>query len=247
MIPVREIVHDDVIQDLWGGGYTIIARRMLHPDPFHVPPQLVPHGRSYQWWHLIHDKFHFECSPGKSTGWAPVPASRHDGLFMPAGHVGDIEVNGLGLFEKSKVEVDQEHAKQIAAAQKPLQDWGDRVREIGFTGGVRVVDQGGNITSIAMDAPGEVLERKDAKTIETTVAIPPDMMPHMSAIFAERDRLEVEVVLKDRTLKPGEIADKFFAAIQSDQGALWWPTLRAILLPIAVENVRKTMKDTDHE
>src|SRR6267142_5671283 len=102
---VREIISRDIIDDLWGAGYTILPRRR-HADPFHVPVEMVPQGRSYQWMHLIHDKFHFIGSRGDySLGWSPVPASRHDGYFLPAGYIGDIEVNGLGLFEKPKFEV----------------------------------------------------------------------------------------------------------------------------------------------
>ena len=117
MSVVSEIITQDQIQDLWGCGFTIVARNR-GPDPFHVPADMVPQGRSYQWWHLVHDKFHFDRHGDGSSGWAPVPASRHDGYFMPFGHTGDIEVQGLGLFEKSKVEVDQDRAQNIAAAHK---------------------------------------------------------------------------------------------------------------------------------
>lgn len=233
MKSARDVVSREVIDDLWGSGFTVIRRGMLHPDLFNVPQQIVPFGRSYQWWHLVHDRFHF------SSGWAPVPASRHDGLFMPAGHVGDIEVNGLGLFEKSKVEVDQEKAAQIEAAKAPLKQWGDALQDSGFTGGARVVDQGGNETTFG---DPDTFKRDDAKAIETTVGVPADLLPHMVELFKERDRLEATVVKRDRSLKPGDIATKFYAAVEADPAAPWWPTLRAILLPIAVQNVRKTLR-----
>ncbi len=117
MKPIREVVSRDIIEDLWGAGYTILPRKR-HADPFFVPPELIPQGRSYQWMHLIHDRAWFD-----GTGWAAVPASRHDGYYMPAGHIGDIEVNGLGLFEKPKFEVDADKAAQNAAARKQVDDW----------------------------------------------------------------------------------------------------------------------------
>ena len=44
------------------------------------------------------------------------------------------------------------------------------------------------------------------------------------------------------TLKPGKIADLFHAAVEDNErdgtSFQWWPTLRAILLPMAVDNVR---------
>jgi len=67
------------------------------------------------------------------------------------------------------------------------------------------------------------------------------MTPYMGQIFAERDRLKEEILLPDRNLKPGAIADKFYRAIDHNPEAPWWPTLHAILLPIAIENVRRSL------
>jgi hypothetical protein len=253
MSVVSEIITQDQIQDLWGCGFTIVARNR-HPDPFHVPAEMVPQGRSYQWWHLVHDKFHFD-RPGGDSGWAPVPASRHDGYFMPFGHVGAIEVLGLGLFEKSKFEVDQEREQQKADALKPMQDWASKMADFGFEGGARVVGDMSGMEAVVttVDAKTgvstnievieiEAIELPKERVIELVSEIPRTMFPHMSAIFAERDRLKDEVVLPDRSLKSGEIADKFYAAIDADKSLPWWPTLHAILLPIAIENVRKSLK-----
>lgn len=238
-----DYISEDAIQDLWGIGYTIVKR--TGGDPFNVPPEMVPHTRSYQWWHLIHDKFHFHREGEGTSGWAPVPASRHDGYFMPFGHAGNIEVQGLGLFEKSKVEVNQELAANTAAAHKLTTDW---IEEHGgiFSGAVTV---GGVQLPVGDEAlakkmagdDGDLYAVSKTKTIETRVKIPKDMFPHMLAIFEERDRLEAEVVKPDRSLQPGDIADKFYTAIDADKAAPWWPTLRAILLPIAVANVRKQL------
>lgn len=233
---VSEIITQDQIQDLWGCGFTIVARRQ-HPDPFFVPQEMVPQGRSYQWWHLIHDKFHFHRDGGNFSGWAPVPASRHDGYFMPFGHTGDIEVNGLGLFEKSKFEVDQERKEQTSVAYKKVDDW---IKNTGaeFSGSVRIGDAALDVG----DEPRDVFASSKSKTLETTVKIPKEMVPHMAAIFAERDRLKDEIVLPDRSIMPGPLADKFYAAVEEDKSLPWWPTLHAILLPIAIENVRKGLK-----
>lgn len=234
---VSEIITQDQIQDLWGCGFTIVARNR-HPDPFFVPQEMVPQGRSYQWWHLVHDKFHFHREGDSKTGWAPVPASRHDGYFMPFGHVGDIEVNGLGLFEKPKFEVDQERQSQVAAAMKPVSDWIDKNCALGLTGEIKF----GDVAMGVGDPPKDVFASSKSKTLEAAVKIPKEMGPHMAAIFVERDRLKDEIVQPDRMLVPGPIADQFYAAVQDDKSLPWWPTLHAILLPIAIENVRKSLK-----
>lgn len=243
MSAVTEIVTTDQIHDLWGCGYTILPRAR-HPDPFFVPPEIIPQGRSYQWWHLVHDKFHFNRD-GHDSGWATVPASRHDGYFMPFGISGSIEVNGLGLFEKSKVEVDQERGAQIAAAHKQVSDWVDKTGGM-FSGEVKFGDisttVGDEVLAETLRTGPDVYAVSKTKTVETTVKIPKDMVPHMAAIFTERDRLKEEWVRPDRSIAPGTVADQFYAAIHADKSAPWWPTLHAILLPIAIENVRKSLQ-----
>jgi hypothetical protein len=233
-----DYVTEDQIQDLWGIGFTIV-KRVRHPDPFHVPAEMVPQSRAYQWWHLVQDKVNFE------HGWAPVPASRHDGYFMPFGHKGAIEIGGLGLFEKSKMEVQQELDANKAAAHKQLENWIGKTGAIGISGSVKVggVDFGVGDETVAQ----AVTFNPDTKTIDTVVKVPKDMIEHMPAIFEERDRLSAEIVLPDRTLKKGDIADRFYEAIESDKGAPWWPTLYAILLPIAIENVRKRLTEEKND
>lgn len=227
MKPVREVVTREIIDDLWGAGYTILPRAR-HPDPFHMPAEMVPQGRAYQWMHLVHDKYHY------SVGWAAVPASRHDGYFMPAGFVGDIEVNGLGLFEKPKFEVDQELAANTAAAHKAVDDW--KAKWGGqFSGDVSV--------------NGERTEIGETKTIENTTAIPKDMVPYIAQIFEERDYLG-KLYAEDQasnepnwsTVTISEIAGKMEDAMRTEPGAPKWPTLNGIILPYAIKNVRSRIK-----
>lgn len=236
MKPVCDVVSTEVIEALWEAGYTILPRRR-GSDPFEIDQKFIPQGRAYQWFHLVHDKVRFE-----HTGWAQVPASRHDGYFMPAGTAGAIEVNGLGLFEKPKDEVDKELAENANKAHKLVDDWiaktgaefsghikaGDEAREVGHD--KRIKD--------AIKESTGTFANPETKTIDTIVQIPRDMAHLIKEILDERDLLEGEVVQKDRTLKPGEIADRFYAAVEADPCAPWWPTLRAILLPMAIDNVR---------
>jgi hypothetical protein len=230
--------YRQAINDLWGEGYTLVRR---HPDPFHIEQSLIPRGRSYQW----------NDTPDKE-GWRTVPFSRHPGVFAPILYSDDgpIVVQGLYLCERPEVEVKDAHAAAAEKARKQSDDfWADRAKEFagaGFplSGSVRV----GTQTQLGeLDTLDEREFVTSRNTIETTVKVPRDMVPHMAAIFAERDRLESEIVLPDRTLKPGPIADKFYAAVNVSKGAPWWPTLLAILLPIAVDNVRKSLKETTNE
>jgi hypothetical protein len=230
----------DQLHDLWGAGFTIAPRPR---DPFEIDPKLIPRGMTYQW--------NRECGGYLPNDWRPVPNARHPGLFAPWGTGGDVEVGGLFLCERPEQITRRSREQETTKAKQLIDDWAMKAAADGITGSVCVGTQTAEgkldaLTSIEI-GPGEmdvtkVVEIGSTKTIETTVGVPTDMFPYMNEVFRERDRLEAELVRKDRTLVPGPIADKFYAAIEADKAAPWWPTLRAILLPIAVENVRAELK-----
>lgn len=237
MSAVTDILTTDQLHDLWSAGYTITLRLR---DPFEIPAHLVPRGVSYQWNPIQPDpevKHH-------ASGWSPVPYSRHEGFFAPWGAPGDIQIGGLALCEKSTEAVTDLKRQAMRAAEKQVEDWAAKAGEDGLVGSVRIVS--GDGTEVRERSVGDTYERPTSRTIETTVKVPKDMTQHMAAVFDERDRLENEIVQPDRTLKPGPIADKFYAAMEEDPGAPWWPTLKAIILPIAIENVRAKLKETSN-
>jgi hypothetical protein len=241
MKPVREIVSREIIDDLWGAGYSILPRAR-HPDPFHVPAEMVPQGRSYQWFDLKHDKFHYGDDE-HNTGWAPVPAARHDGYFMPAGFIGDIEVSGLGLFEKPKFEVERDRAAAIQKAQ----DAGDPAKFFagkGFSGSVTI----GTQTKLGELDTVKATEIGSTKTIENITKIPRELTPCIAQIFEERDRLahalqnawDDNLALTD---DQAAITKRYRLAVEEDSGVARWPTLNAMILPYAIAIVRKRIAE----
>lgn len=71
-------------------------------DRLRIDPSLIPDGMTYLW---VTDSILGQPQPQwrarrARTGWTPVPASRHDGMFMPKGFEGEINVDGLVLCEK---------------------------------------------------------------------------------------------------------------------------------------------------
>ncbi len=245
MSVVTEIITTDQIHELWGSGFTVVERLR---DRFEIPAHFIPPGRSYQW-----------NDVPNGPGWISVPHSRHPGWFGPYGMTGDIVVGGLYLCEKPAEDVKRARADQVKAAHKPLEDWAERNRM--FTGGARIVEQYDNETLVSTIMPSEkvvfkteildnveTIERPKERTIEVVSKVPPDMMPHMSAVFRERDRLKDLVVRPDRSLDPDSvITQQFYKATDEDKSLPWWPTLHAIILPYAIDNVRKALKETDHE
>lgn len=228
---VRDIIDRQIIDDLWGAGYTILPRNR-HVDPFFVPPEIIPQGRAYQWMHLVHDKFHYGHG-----GWAAVSASRHDGYFMPAGFVGDIEVNGLGLFEKPKFEVEQERTMSAAAAHKAVDDWGGKW---------------GSQFSGETVVSGERTEIGETKTIEDTTKIPRDMVPYIAQIFEERDALYNSLVSRWNaglalTAWESAIKTAYEVQLSLNKDSPLGPTLNRLILPTAIENIRKQFsKEATH-
>lgn len=213
------MISPEIIKELWDSGFTLTRRLQ---DPTNIPAGDIPAGRAYQWMHLAHDRVHFE-----GRGWAPVPHSRHPGRFAPWGTTGNIEWNGLGLFEKPKFEVEADHAASHAKAHQNVQDWIDRTGAefsghvaVGVSGDIKAADVGKN-------------------TIENVTSIPKDMFEHMSEIFAERDRLRDEH-LNLTTVKgeDSQFSAAFTKAMDENPTAEKWPTLHAIILPVAIQNVR---------
>lgn len=208
----------DTLDDLWGFGYTVIKRPI---DPYDGPPIKPPHGMAYQW----------EDRKAIKTGWRPVPASRHDGWFCPAGYMGDCEVGSLVLCERPKAEVDAAIKDNINAAYKLTDDW---MKKYGgaFSGSVTIGTQTrlGELDTVTKIEVGD-------KTLEDASGIPADMMHRTAEIFAERDRLGKDYAAG------GDETKWAFAPFQThileNHDAKLWPTLNALLLPTAIENVRK--------
>jgi len=71
-------------------------------DRLKIPKEIIPDKMEYQW--ITHAILGQEMLNRRSrfmkAHWSPVPSERHDGLFMPKGYKGQIEVEGLGLYER---------------------------------------------------------------------------------------------------------------------------------------------------
>lgn len=85
---------------------TILRRnRTGAADSFYVPPHIIPAGWSYQWnaVTVYGERQTAQQVQAMENGWRPVPAERHDGVFMPPGFKGAIERDGQMLMERPLV------------------------------------------------------------------------------------------------------------------------------------------------
>lgn len=75
-------------------------------DPFAIDPSIVPDGWVYEWkrYSIYNQVDHTHQARLARIGrWTPVPASRHDGMFLPPGSDGAIIHDGLILMERPAV------------------------------------------------------------------------------------------------------------------------------------------------
>lgn len=164
MRKVSDLITETDIQDLWGQGFTIIRRQA---DPYYVDPKLVPAGMAYQW-----------CLKRPGDGWSPVLASRHDGIYAPAGYKDVIEVGGLMLCERSKSEVDAELKANADKAQQNTDNWASGLAANGLSGGARVgySDDDSKIFGDVIDDTNHT-------------RIPAELFPYLPEIYKLRDQL----------------------------------------------------------
>lgn len=86
-------------------GKPIWRRVTGNVDQYHVDPRIIPDGWTYEW---KRETIYNEPDPAyqaelASNGWTPVPAERHDGIFLPVGTTGAIRRGGLILMERPSI------------------------------------------------------------------------------------------------------------------------------------------------
>jgi hypothetical protein len=108
-------------------------------DMLFIPPEIVPEGMRYNWKTLsvLGQPQSRRYGRFQMTGWTPVPASRHPGMFTPAGFEGEIEYDGLILMEKPEEACLETEAREFRKAREQVQGKeqqlrGGDVRGVGF-------------------------------------------------------------------------------------------------------------------
>jgi hypothetical protein len=115
-------------------------------DMLYIPPEIVPDGMRYNWKTLsvLGQQQTRRYGRFQMTGWTPVPASRHPGMFTPKGYEGEIEYDGLILMEKSEEECQRTEAREYNKARSQVQAKEQQLR-------------GGDVQGVAFDRqPGKV-------------------------------------------------------------------------------------------
>jgi len=126
--PVRESVRNTSGNVVVQGrdGEVLTRSRKEGIDPFDVPLSFIPRGWSYQW-NAISSYGNKEIFQAQNiefyqNGWRPVPASRHDGFFMPRGETGPVVVRGQMLMERPQELTDEARAEAEHRARQQMRD-----------------------------------------------------------------------------------------------------------------------------
>jgi len=98
----RTPVRDNVIRNR--AGQPVTLKFTGNEDKFAFDRSIIPEGWTYEWktetvkgWDWIDHQVELA-----QNGWEPVPAERHDGIFMPRGFKGPIKRGGMILMERDE-------------------------------------------------------------------------------------------------------------------------------------------------
>jgi len=120
------------VQVLGRNGEVLSRQRTQTGDIYEIPREIIPEGWDYQWCAvsvtgnseiLLDQNLMFA-----ENGWRPVPADRHPGRFMPAGHKGSIVRGGQMLMERPMELSLEARAEDIRAAHKLISDRNDSLK-----------------------------------------------------------------------------------------------------------------------
>jgi hypothetical protein len=124
-------------------------------DMLYVPPEIVPPGMRYNWktFSVLGQPQARRYGRFQMTGWEPVPAERHPGMWTPKGYKGNIEMDGLVLMEKSEEACQAHEAREERKALAQVQAKEQQLR-------------GGNLDGVTMDTQHRSVHNKVGKSYE---------------------------------------------------------------------------------
>lgn len=107
-------------------GRQISRTRRSGADEFAFDPSIIPDGWEYQWNTVtIHGNAEVvrdQSLQMANNHWTPVPAERHDGVFMPRGHKGEIVIRGSRLEERPTILCEEARLEDRANANQQMVD-----------------------------------------------------------------------------------------------------------------------------
>lgn len=124
--PPQSNPRGDKVEAIGRSGEILTRKRTTNTDLFHIPPEIVPEGWSYQW-NVIEVLGKPETAHQLAmaeNGWRPVPAGRHSGMFMPADYSENSPIirDGLRLEERPMALTLEAQAEERTKANRLMMD-----------------------------------------------------------------------------------------------------------------------------
>lgn len=124
--PVQESLRGNKAQAVGRDGEMLTRKRPVSADIFHIPREIIPDGWDYQWnaIEVVGQPQTASIIAMAENGWRPVPAGRHEGMFMPAGTAPESAIirDGLRLEERPMVLTEEARAEERMKASRLMQD-----------------------------------------------------------------------------------------------------------------------------
>jgi hypothetical protein len=232
-----DYISRDQLQDMWGAGFTVIRRNTFGHDVYELADRVKRPGMARQWVDAADvEKF-------KADAWRQIYCESYPGLFAPFGYIGPVEIGGLFLFECPQHRVDKAKKSAEAAAHKLVTDWEEKWGGH-FSGEVTVAGQ----TELGKLDTLQTTKIGATKTIENITAIPRDFIPYIGRIFEERDALYNDLVEKwnsgqELTAWQDSIRKAYNVQLAFNKDSPLQPTLNALIMPTAIDNIRKRITE----
>lgn len=114
-------VRDDIIRNR-AGEPVFLQASSGDTDVFAFDLSIIPDGWDYKWLRIetLGQPDIQNQVEAAGQGWEPVPADRHDGMFMSKGYKGNIERRGMRLVERDIRITQQKRAEERRKAQAQL-------------------------------------------------------------------------------------------------------------------------------
>ena len=105
-------------------------RAVTRDDVYHVPPNEIPKGWTYQWnpVTVLNQEATASLRMMHANGWRPVPADRHPGRWTAPGEKGQIIVDGLRLEERPEALTKEAQLEDFDRAKAQMRDQTDALR-----------------------------------------------------------------------------------------------------------------------
>jgi hypothetical protein len=134
--PPRDPVRGDAVVAYGRDGEILSRKQTDVGDPFEITSDMKEHGWDMQWNTVsVYNNKDVCMQQGLkmyANGWRPVMSDRFPGRFMPNGHKGPIEMDGMRLEERPQALSDEARWHELQKAKQQMSDRNEALKLAGM-------------------------------------------------------------------------------------------------------------------